>query len=147
MSCVRLARGATNRKMIVKFEGCYHGHVDSLLVKAGSGALTHGSPDSAGIPQEFAELTIAIPFNNPEVLAETFQKFGEQIAAVIVEAVPANAGLFLPQAGFYEVLRGLCDQARGIANLRRGDDRFSRRQGGISGPWPESNPISQRWAR
>src|SRR5271156_6170058 len=89
MSCIRLARGATNRKLIVKFEGCYHGHVDSLLVKAGSGALTHGSPDSAGVPLEFAELTITIPFNNPEVLAETFQKFGEQIAAVIVEAVPA----------------------------------------------------------
>src|SRR5580700_6154883 len=111
MSCVRLARGATNRKLIVKFEGCYHGHVDSLLVKAGSGALTHGSPDSAGVPQEFAQLTIAIPFNNPEVLAETFQKFGEQIAAVIVEAVPANAGLFLPQPGFYERLRGLCNRA------------------------------------
>jgi glutamate-1-semialdehyde 2,1-aminomutase len=111
MSCVRLARGATNRKLIVKFEGCYHGHVDSLLVKAGSGALTHGGPDSAGVPQEFAELTIAIPFNNPEVLAETFQKFGEQIAAVIVEAVPANAGLFLPRPGFYELLRDLCNQS------------------------------------
>src|SRR6202047_372310 len=112
MSCVRLARGATNRKMIVKFEGCYHGHVDSLLVKAGSGALTHGSPDSAGIPQEFADLTIAIPFNHPEVLAETFQKYGEQIAAVIVEAVPANAGLYLPKQGLYRTLRGLCDQYR-----------------------------------
>jgi glutamate-1-semialdehyde 2,1-aminomutase len=112
MSCVRLARGATNRKLIVKFEGCYHGHVDSLLVKAGSGALTHGSPDSAGIPQEFADLTIAIPFNDPEVLAKTFQKFGEQIAAVIVEAVPANAGLYLPKQGFYRTLRGLCDQYR-----------------------------------
>jgi glutamate-1-semialdehyde 2,1-aminomutase len=111
MSCVRLARGATNRKLIVKFEGCYHGHVDSLLVKAGSGALTHGSPDSAGVPREFAELTITIPFNNPELLAETFQKYGEQIAAVIVEAVPANAGLFLPQPGFYERLRELCNQA------------------------------------
>jgi glutamate-1-semialdehyde 2,1-aminomutase len=111
MSCVRLARGATNRKLIVKFEGCYHGHVDSLLVKAGSGALTHGSPDSAGVPQEFANLTITIPFNDPEILAETFQKFGEQIAAVIVEAVPANAGLFLPKPGFYEGLRGLCDQS------------------------------------
>jgi glutamate-1-semialdehyde 2,1-aminomutase len=110
MSCVRLARGATNRKLIVKFEGCYHGHVDSLLVKAGSGALTHGSPDSAGIPQEFAELTIAIPFNDPEVLAQTFQKFGEQIAAVIVEGVPANAGLYLPKPGFYAGLRGLCEQ-------------------------------------
>src|SRR6202790_2038691 len=111
MSCVRLARGATNRKLIVKFEGCYHGHVDSLLVKAGSGALTHGSPDSAGVPQEFANLTITIPFNDPEILAETFQKFGEQIAAVIVEAVPANAGLFLPRPGFYEGLRGWCDQS------------------------------------
>jgi glutamate-1-semialdehyde 2,1-aminomutase len=110
MSCVRLARGFTGRKMIVKFEGCYHGHVDSLLVKAGSGALTHGSPDSAGVPPEFAQLTITIPFNNPEVLAETFQKFGEQIAAVIVEAVPANAGLFLPRSGFYEGLRRFCDE-------------------------------------
>jgi glutamate-1-semialdehyde 2,1-aminomutase len=111
MSCVRLARGATSRKLIVKFEGCYHGHVDSLLVKAGSGALTHGSPDSAGVPQEFADLTITIPFNNPEALAETFQKLGEQIAAVIVEAVPANAGLFLPQPGFYEGLRNLCNRS------------------------------------
>jgi glutamate-1-semialdehyde 2,1-aminomutase len=110
MSCIRLARGFTGRKLIVKFAGCYHGHVDSLLVKAGSGALTHGSPDSAGIPPEFAQLTIAIPFNNPEVLVETFQKFGEQIAAVIVEAVPANAGLFLPQPGFYARLRRICDQ-------------------------------------
>ena len=110
MSCIRLARGFTGRKLIVKFEGCYHGHVDSLLVKAGSGALTHGSPDSAGIPPEFAQLTIAIPYNSPEVVAETFQRFGEQIAAVIVEAVPANAGLFLPQPGFYESLRQFCDQ-------------------------------------
>jgi glutamate-1-semialdehyde 2,1-aminomutase len=110
MSCIRLARGFTGRKLIVKFEGCYHGHVDSLLVKAGSGALTHGSPDSAGIPPEFAQLTIAIPYNNPEVVAETFQRFGEQIAAVIVEAVPANAGLFLPQPGFYAGLRRICDQ-------------------------------------
>jgi glutamate-1-semialdehyde 2,1-aminomutase len=110
MSCIRLARGFTGRKLIVKFEGCYHGHVDSLLVKAGSGALTHGSPDSAGIPQELAQLTIAIPFNNPEWLAETFQKFAQEIAGVIVEAVPANAGLFLPRPGFYEELRRLCDQ-------------------------------------
>jgi glutamate-1-semialdehyde 2,1-aminomutase len=110
MSCVRLARGATNRKLIVKFEGCYHGHVDSLLVKAGSGALTHGSPDSAGIPEEFADLTIAIPFNDPEVLAQIFQKFGEQIAAAIVEGVPANAGLYLPKPGFYAGLRDLCEK-------------------------------------
>ena len=110
MSCIRLARGFTGRKLIVKFEGCYHGHVDSLLVKAGSGALTHGAPDSAGIPPELAQLTIAIPFNDPERLAETFQTFGPEIAGVIVEAVPANAGLFLPRPGFYEELRRLCDQ-------------------------------------
>ncbi len=110
MSSIRLARGFTGRKLIVKFEGCYHGHVDSLLVKAGSGALTHGTPDSAGIPPEFARLTVAIPFNDPEILAETFRKFGEQIAAVIVEAVPANAGLFFPRPGFYEDLRQFCDQ-------------------------------------
>ena len=133
MSCVRLARGATDRKLIVKFEGCYHGHVDSLLVKAGSGALTHGSPDSAGIPQEFADLTIAIPFNNSEVLAQTFQKFGEQIAAVIVEAVPANAGLYLPRPGFYEAIARSLRPVQHVAYLRRGDDRLSRRQGRISG--------------
>jgi glutamate-1-semialdehyde 2,1-aminomutase len=108
MSCIRLARGFTGRKLIVKFEGCYHGHVDSLLVKAGSGALTHGNPDSAGVPSEFAQLTITIPFNNSEILAETFDKFGGELAAVIVEAVPANAGLYLPRPGFYAELRKLC---------------------------------------
>jgi len=109
MSCIRLARGFTDRKLIVKFEGCYHGHVDSLLVKAGSGALTHGNPDSAGVPPEFAQLTITIPYNSAEALAETFEKFGDQLAAVIVEAVPANAGLYLPKPGFYEQLRTLCN--------------------------------------
>src|SRR3984893_14514705 len=108
MSCIRLARGFTGRKLIVKFEGCYHGHVDSLLVKAGSGALTHGNPDSAGVPSEFAQLTITIPFNNSEILAETFDKFGGELAAVIVEAVPANAGLYLPRPGFYAELRKMC---------------------------------------
>src|ERR1700716_1806546 len=109
MSCIRLARGFTGRKLIVKFEGCYHGHVDSLLVKAGSGALTHGNPDSAGVPAEFAQLTITIPFNDAEILAETFRKFGSELAAVIVEAVPANAGLYLPKPGFYAKLRELCN--------------------------------------
>jgi glutamate-1-semialdehyde 2,1-aminomutase len=108
MSCIRLARGFTDRKLVIKFEGCYHGHVDSLLVKAGSGALTHGRPDSAGVPPEFAQLTITLPYNCPDVLAETFEKFGEDIAAVIVEAVPANAGLYFPKPGFYDKLRSLC---------------------------------------
>src|ERR1700751_1074553 len=109
MSCIRLARGFTNRKLIVKFEGCYHGHVDSLLVKAGSGALTHGNPDSAGIPPEFAQLTITLPYNDAEILTQTFEKFGSELAAVIVEAVPANAGLYFPKPGFYEKLSKLCD--------------------------------------
>jgi len=110
MSCIRLARGFTGRSMIVKFDGCYHGHVDSLLVKAGSGALTHGAPDSAGIPAEFARLTISIPFNDPEILVETLRNYGDQIAGVIVEAVPANTGLYLPKPGFYALVRKLCDQ-------------------------------------
>jgi len=110
MSCIRLARGFTGRSMIVKFDGCYHGHVDSLLVKAGSGALTHGVPDSAGIPVEFARLTISIPFNDPEILEETLRNYGDQIAGVIVEAVPANTGLYLPKPGFYALIRKLCDQ-------------------------------------
>ena len=108
MSCIRLARGYTGRDLIVKFEGCYHGHVDSLLVKAGSGALTHGSPDSAGVPAELAALTITLPFNDPEKLAAIFQVQGDRIAAVIVEPIPANAGIYLPLPGFLEQLSELC---------------------------------------
>src|SRR5246500_1255225 len=108
MSCIRLARGYTGRDLIVKFEGCYHGHVDSLLVKAGSGALTHGSPDSAGVPAELAALTITLPFNDPEKLTAIFAAQGDRIAAVILEPVPANAGLYLPLPGFLEQLSQLC---------------------------------------
>jgi glutamate-1-semialdehyde 2,1-aminomutase len=110
MSCIRLARGFTARQKIVKFEGCYHGHVDSLLVKAGSGALTHGQPDSAGVPAALAELTIALPFNDIPALRSLFMAEGSKIAAVIVEPVPANAGLYLPREGFLEVLRQQCSQ-------------------------------------
>ncbi len=105
MSAVRLARGYTGRKYIVKFEGCYHGHVDSLLVSAGSGALTHGEPNSAGVPTEFAALTIALPFNDTEAVRKTFQQHGNDIAAVILEPYPANAGLYFPLPGFLEFLR------------------------------------------
>ena len=108
MSCIRLARGATGREKIVKFEGCYHGHVDSLLVKAGSGALTLGQPDSAGVPAALAALTLTIPFNDVEALRRVFAAHGHEIAAVIVEPVPANAGLYLPRPGFHETLRELC---------------------------------------
>ncbi len=107
MSCIRLARGFTGRSKIVKFEGCYHGHVDSLLVKAGSGALTLGQPDSAGIPPELAALTITLPYNDPEALKAIFAREGREIAAIIVEPVPANAGLYLPKPGYLELLRQL----------------------------------------
>ena len=110
MSCVRLARGFTGRGKIVKFTGCYHGHVDSLLVKAGSGALTHGSPDSAGVPAELAALTITLPYNDADGLRGVFAEQGREIAAVIVESVPANAGLYFPEPGFYELMRKLCDE-------------------------------------
>ncbi len=110
MSAIRLARGYTRRTKIIKFEGCYHGHVDSLLVAAGSGALTHGEPDSAGIPPSFAAETITIPFNKPELLKECFAKYGDTIAGVILEPYPANAGLILPQEGFLALLRSLTTQ-------------------------------------
>ncbi|MDD5350971.1 MAG: glutamate-1-semialdehyde 2,1-aminomutase [Chthoniobacteraceae bacterium] len=108
MSAVRLARGFTGRDKIIKFEGCYHGHVDSLLVRAGSGALTHGEPDSAGIPRPLADLTLCLPFNDREALRAAFQREGAQIAAVILEPIPANAGLYFPEPGFLETLRELC---------------------------------------
>lgn len=108
MSCIRLARGFTGRSKIIKFEGCYHGHVDSLLVKAGSGALTHGNPDSAGVPEALAKLTVTIPFNDTEALHAAFAANTGEIAAVIIEPVPANAGLYLPEPGFLESLRDIC---------------------------------------
>jgi glutamate-1-semialdehyde 2,1-aminomutase len=109
MSCIRLARGFTSRDKILKFQGCYHGHVDSLLVKAGSGALTHGQPDSAGVPAALANLTITVPFNDLAAVQEAFVANRSEIAAIIVEPVPANAGLYLPHPGFLEELRNLCD--------------------------------------
>jgi glutamate-1-semialdehyde 2,1-aminomutase len=110
MSAVRLARGFTRRDKIIKFEGCYHGHVDSLLVKAGSGALTMGQPDSAGIPAALAALTVTLPFNDPDALSLAFERNKGEIAAVIVEPIPANAGLILPAPGFLETLRKLCTE-------------------------------------
>jgi glutamate-1-semialdehyde 2,1-aminomutase len=110
MSAIRLARGFTGRERIVKFEGCYHGHVDSLLVKAGSGALTLGQPDSAGIPASLAALTTTVPFNDLEALKAVFRESGQEIACVILEPVPANAGLYLPEPGYLEAIRKLCNE-------------------------------------
>jgi len=107
MSCLRLARGFTGRDRIVKFHGNYHGHVDSLLVSAGSGALTHGRPDSAGVPAAVAALTTVLPYNDAAALEEFFAARGPETAAVIVEAIPANAGLFLPRPGYIQLLRDL----------------------------------------
>ena len=107
MSAIRLARGFTKRDFIIKFDGCYHGHSDSLLVAAGSGALTHGEPDSAGVPGSFAEKTIVLPYNHPEALEKVFAEQGEQIAAIIVESYPANAGFVMPKPGYLELLSSI----------------------------------------
>jgi len=105
MSAIRLARGFTGRDKIIKFDGCYHGHVDSLLVKAGSGALTFGHPDSAGVPAAFTQHTVQLPFNDREAVQAAFAANAGQIAGIILEPVPANAGLYLPQPGYLEFLR------------------------------------------
>jgi glutamate-1-semialdehyde 2,1-aminomutase len=110
MTAIRLARGHTGRSLIVKFEGCYHGHADSLLVKAGSGALTFGNPSSAGVPAETAAHTIVLDFNNSEQIKRTFNERGSDIAGVIVEPVAGNMNLVLPATGFLETLREQCTQ-------------------------------------
>jgi glutamate-1-semialdehyde 2,1-aminomutase len=110
MSAIRLARGFTKRDKILKFDGCYHGHVDSLLVKAGSGALTFGNPDSAGVPASFTQHTIVVPFNDEEAVRAVFKANPGQIAGIIVEPVPGNAGLYMPRPGFLEFLRKICDE-------------------------------------
>lgn len=105
MSALRLARGFTGRDRVLKFEGCYHGHSDSLLVKAGSGLATFGSPDSAGVPADFARNTIVIPYNDAEALKKTFEEQGSEIACVIVEPVAGNMGCVPPRDGYLETLR------------------------------------------
>ena len=110
MSSIRLARGFTGKSKIIKFAGCYHGHVDSLLVKAGSGALTFGNPDSAGIPGSFAKETIVLPYNDLSAVELAFSQTEEGIAAIIVEPYPANCGFILPNEGYLEGLRALCSK-------------------------------------
>jgi len=110
MSAIRLARGYTGRDKIVKFEGCYHGHSDSLLVKAGSGALTLGEPNSPGVPASLAEHTITLEFNNLDSVRQAFAEAGEQIACIIVEPVAGNMNCIPPVPGFLEGLREICDQ-------------------------------------
>jgi glutamate-1-semialdehyde 2,1-aminomutase len=110
MSAIRLARGHTGRDMIIKFEGCYHGHADSLLVKAGSGALTFGNPSSAGVPADLAKHTLVLDYNEPAQLAKAFHEHGRDIACVIVEPVAGNMNLIAPLPEFLKAMRELCDQ-------------------------------------
>ena len=110
MSAIRVARGYTGRSKIIKFEGCYHGHVDSLLVKAGSGLLTFGNPTSAGVPESFAAETVVLNYNDIEAVKQCFSQHGREIAAIIVEPVAGNMNLVKPAKGFLETLRRQCDQ-------------------------------------
>jgi glutamate-1-semialdehyde 2,1-aminomutase len=110
MSALRLARGATGRDKIIKFEGCYHGHADSLLVKAGSGLLTFGNPTSAGVPEDFAKHTLVLDYNNAQQLEDVFREMGNQIACVIVEPVAGNMNLLRATPEFLQAMRRLCTQ-------------------------------------
>ncbi|WP_017525709.1 glutamate-1-semialdehyde 2,1-aminomutase [Pusillimonas noertemannii] len=110
MSAIRLARGVTGRPKIVKFEGCYHGHADSLLVKAGSGMLTFGNPTSAGVPPEFIQHTLVLDYNRLEAVEAAFKEFGSEIACIIVEPIAGNMNLVKPVPGFLEGLRRLCTE-------------------------------------
>lgn len=114
MTAIRLARGFTGRDKILKFDGCYHGHSDSLLVKAGSGALTFGVPSSLGVPKSLAELTLTATFNGFDSVEKIFQQHGKEIAAIIVEPIPANMNCILPKSGFLQSLRKICDQYQSL---------------------------------
>ena len=108
MSAIRLARGYTGRNKILKFEGCYHGHSDSLLVKAGSGLVTFGNTSSAGVPESFVKETIVVPLNNKEAVEQAFTQFKDEIACVIIEPIPANNGLLLQEKEYLQFLRDIC---------------------------------------
>jgi glutamate-1-semialdehyde 2,1-aminomutase len=131
MSAIRLARGFTGRDKIIKFSGCYHGHSDSLLIKAGSGALTHGHPDSAGIPAAFAGETIVIPYNDTAALDAAFAANPGKIAGVIVEGYPANVGLILPDPGFLKYLRAACTREGAVFIFDEVMTGFRLARGGV----------------
>ena len=114
MSAIRLARGYTGRDKIIKFEGCYHGHSDSLLVKAGSGALTLGVPDSPGVPASLAEHTVTLPYNDLSAITETFSQIGDEIACVIIEPVAGNMNCIPPVDGYLQGIRKLCTDNKAV---------------------------------
>jgi len=133
MSAIRLARGYTGRDKIVKFEGCYHGHSDSLLVKAGSGALTFGVPSSPGVPASLSEHTITLTYNNSAQVREVFADIGEQIAAIIVEPVAGNMNCIPPVEGFLETLRDVCNQSGSVLIFDEVMTGFRVAKGGAQG--------------
>jgi glutamate-1-semialdehyde 2,1-aminomutase len=132
MSAIRLARAYTSRKIIVKFEGCYHGHSDALLVKAGSGVATLGIPGSAGVPEEFVEFTLALPYNNVNAVEEAFAKFNEKIACLIVEPVVGNMGCVPPNPGYLEGLRAITQREGALLILDEVMTGFRLAFGGAS---------------
>ena len=133
MSAIRLARGYTGRDKIVKFEGCYHGHSDSLLVKAGSGALTLGEPSSPGVPASLAEHTITLQYNDAEQVRQTFAKAGEKIACIIVEPVAGNMNCIPPVEGFLQALREVCDESGAVLIFDEVMTGFRVGLGGVQG--------------
>jgi len=133
MSAIRLARGFTGRDKIVKFEGCYHGHSDSLLVKAGSGALTLGEPSSPGVPASLAEHTLTLHYNDSDQVRETFDQLGDRIACIIVEPVAGNMNCIPPKEGFLETLREVCDQHGSVLIFDEVMTGFRVALGGVQG--------------
>jgi glutamate-1-semialdehyde 2,1-aminomutase len=131
MSAIRLARGFTGRDKIIKFSGCYHGHSDSLLIKAGSGALTHGNPDSAGVPASFARETVVVGYNDEAAVEKAFAANPGQIACIIVEPYPANVGLILPRPGYLRFLREICTREGAVLIFDEVMTGFRLAKGGV----------------
>ncbi|MDD3180466.1 MAG: glutamate-1-semialdehyde 2,1-aminomutase [Opitutaceae bacterium] len=131
MSAVRLARGFTRRDKIIKFAGCYHGHSDSLLIKAGSGALTHGNPDSAGVPAVFAQETVVLPYNDTAALEEAFDANPGRIAGVIVEPYCGNVGFIMPDTGYLQYLRAVCTAHGAVLIFDEVMTGFRQAKGGV----------------
>ena len=160
MSAIRLARGATGRSKLIKFEGCYHGHADALLVKAGSGLATFGNPTSAGVPPEVVQHTLVLEYNNVAQLEEAFALHGKDLACLMIEPIAGNMNFVRASVPFMRRCRELCTAARRAAGVRRSDDRLSRGPGRRakrlcqgdsrlpSGPdraWARSSAAACRW--